>query len=294
MIDSLQSPYVSNPAGWQGHRYWMAHTPYPGADRENPTVCYSDNLIDWHVPVGAPDPIVTATEAQAAGLTWNSDTDLTILPNGSLQFVWRMYKDTGGNAERIYRKVSADAVTWGAKQQLLDGPGTLDTILSPTVEVEDDGTFSMWTANNTAGTVSRRTSADGVTWSAPTLCTIPAGCGPWHLDVVKFEGSYHMLLDCLIAGSAARLVYLTSPDGLVWSGVNPYTRDVPLSGTRYDSGGRHYRATFIPKGGGRWDVIAPGIPYNGRTRTTPDPGATEPWRLILYPNLPLPAPAGGY
>ena len=34
---------------WNGYRYWMAYTPYPGADqrKENPHVCVSNDRIHW-------------------------------------------------------------------------------------------------------------------------------------------------------------------------------------------------------------------------------------------------------
>src|SRR5699024_10013244 len=40
------------PDGWNGHRYWMAYTPYAGGTdgREDPCIAYSDDGTNWTVP----------------------------------------------------------------------------------------------------------------------------------------------------------------------------------------------------------------------------------------------------
>src|SRR5665811_1020284 len=62
-----------NPAGWNGHKFWMAATPYAGTDSayENPSIYYSDDGQSWNTPVGLTNPVVVKP---AGG--YNSDTDI--------------------------------------------------------------------------------------------------------------------------------------------------------------------------------------------------------------------------
>ena len=65
---------------WNGYRYWMAYTPYPGADqrKENPHVCVSNDRIHWKPFEGegkavSLDPL---TPFEDPDKQYNSDTHL--------------------------------------------------------------------------------------------------------------------------------------------------------------------------------------------------------------------------
>ena len=49
-----------NANGWNGYRYWMAVTPYPGGNAayENPSIVVSNDNVNWIVPPGLSNPIV--------------------------------------------------------------------------------------------------------------------------------------------------------------------------------------------------------------------------------------------
>lgn len=278
-------------SGWNGYRYWMGITPYPGANRENPSILASVDLVTWSVPAGLTNPLVDVSQIQGAGYLWGSDPCLCLAPDrATLELYWRPYKDVGGNLEAIYRKTSTDGATWtpsGLGTKVLGDLVSTDAIVSPTVLATTGDNRIMWVVDRSVNSLVRRTSTDaGLTWSTGTTCTIPAGIAPWHVQVVERDGTYHALVDALEAGSAHHLVYLTSADGLTWTG-SPM-RAVPQSITAYDSSGRHYRSTMVPGTAvGRWHVLVSGIPVNGRTGTTPSVGADQPWRLLLYRDLAL-------
>jgi hypothetical protein len=244
--------FDAGPDGWHGWRYWMAFTPYPDADRENPSIVVSNDGITWLEPDGFSNPVVTRSEARAEGFLYNSDPELALMPDGNLALYYRPIY--GRNSEAIYRKISSDGVTWSEGQELLVGAQGF-CMQSPTVVVEEDGTLTMWTVNAEAAQanrVERRTSDDGISWSRPKPCAIPRGVTAWHLDVLRTGEGYRMLL---ASSRPWRLFYWTSTDGHTWGGG---TRPVPLSGDRWDRDG-NYRSSFVHRGKHVFDLWTTGI-----------------------------------
>lgn len=273
----------AGPGGWNGYRYWIAFTPYPSNVREEPCVLASNDKVAWVEPAGITNP-VAPTPANA---DHNSDPQLLLLSNGTMQLYYRPY---GGSVNEIIGlRESTDGVNWTliAAQviQIVTSPGNY--ILSPTVVQEDDDTLHMWTVNASAATngqrIERRTSTDlGRTWSAPTTCTIPAvTCAAWHIDVQRDGDRYPMI----ISSRDWSLYFWDSDDGLTFTGddVNP---TVPRSGTTIDKEG-HYRTCFLPNGDGTYDVFASCI--NSPTSDVFNVAGT--WRIARLANLDLAAMA---
>lgn len=257
--------------GWNGHRYWMAFTPFPSEPRENPSVVASNNGITWVVPNGLANPVISRAESQADGYDYNSDTELIF--DGSTLVMF--YRPAGGAVagEAVYSVESTNGVTWTNKQQLISNPaGGGLKLLSPAVVREADSTWMMWTVDDDNQQVLRRTSADRLTWSAPSVCTIPALRRPWHLTVLLVDGEYHMLMNSAVGD---RLFYYHSTDGLTWDGSTDPA--VPLVGTDY----RHYRSAMVhvgtrSDGAPLWDVWSSGIPTADGTGT---------WLLSFHRNV---------
>src|SRR5699024_8293928 len=42
---------------WNGYRFWMAFTPYPNTQHENPSIVASGDGVNWVVPSGLTNPI---------------------------------------------------------------------------------------------------------------------------------------------------------------------------------------------------------------------------------------------
>lgn len=290
-------PSVTHPSvvdfgtAWNGYRYWMAYTPYPGAGREDPSIVASSDKETWEVPAGLASPrLVTRDQIIAAGYTYGSDTHL-LYTDGQLWLYYRAYTEVAepsSGTEGIFRMESSDGVTWSTPTEIISSE-LLKATLSPTVVEEGDGSYTMWTVNaqSSPSTVERRTSTDGLSWSTSTTCTIPLRENPWHVDVVLRGGSYHMLSSNLVGGAATKLAYLTSADGVTWMRLTD-DRSVPLSGLTFDAGGRHYRSCFLPAGTqvdhwGRtiplWDIWVSGLPADHATGGD--------WRLGLYRNIAL-------
>lgn len=257
------------PGGWNGYKFWMAYTPYPANDRENPHVACSHDGIDWTVPPGGSNPIVPLSEATSSNHSYWSDTDM-LLVDGTM---W-LYFRGGGNSvsidETVWRVTSTDGVTWTPKVRCLDTPQRANPnvkILSPAVQ-RFGATYSMWTANYDApAKVQRRTSADGVTWSEPEDCTLPAGIVPYHLDVVVDSGIAHMLL----MSEGGDLHHLVSTDGVTW-----YGESFPSIGPKHEHWPEYYRSTMQPKGDGSWYLWVAG--WRGAT-------SSPPWLFGFYDGL---------
>src|SRR5699024_6579455 len=108
---------IDVPGRWNGHRYWMAYTPYTYADdaTEDPCVAWSDNGTTW-TQVSAAFPLDDAP----GGADYNSDTH-AILVDGTLYVTWR--RVTAGQPTKFYVSTSTDGATWTPRQLLWDSGG---------------------------------------------------------------------------------------------------------------------------------------------------------------------------
>lgn len=234
-------------ASWNGYRYWMAMTPYPGGNsaHENPSIVVSNDGQTWSEPPGISNPVVAAP-----GSGHNSDCDL-VFDGTDLWLFWR--ETDGSTTDWIKCASSSDGVTWSSATTILSGAWA--SMLSPAV-VLDGSTWKMWTVDWTAtpNTVDYRTSsAPDSGWSAATSGTfssLPSGKEPWHIDVTvdPRDNSLHALLNVQDSGTTAAntaLAIARSNDGTSWS-CSDVIFDVPLYPGAWDSS-RIYRASFCIK-----------------------------------------------
>jgi hypothetical protein len=237
--------------GWNGYRYWMAHTPYPGGndDHEDPNICASHDGIVWEVPAGLTNPIDDQTGQPAL----NSDVDLKFGPGDTLFLFWRTYDvNATGTEEQLYFSTSADGVTWAPKQLFYHSDDNVLRLLSPSL-VFDGDRWVMWAVDMvpSPNRVVRLVSATAdpmSTWSAPV--TVPVGAmqsgkEPWHIYVTRHDGQFvGLLADCTTgaSGLAGDLLFLQSLNGL--SFTNSGKPVIPRA-----QAGEHeqlYRSTLVP------------------------------------------------
>jgi len=281
-------PSVGHPSvvfaaeGWNGYRYWMAFTPFPDDSRENPSVVASQDGVEWREPDGIRNPVVPVAEIRRAGYLYNSDPELVLTPDGWMLLYYRPFLGKGNEA--IYCKRSRNGIDWSDGQRVLSNlriryPAAL---ISPAVEADLGGGLVMWSVNGLhlgRRVIERRTSPDGVSWSAPERCVIPRHVDPWHLDVAAVAGRYHMLVT-----DGTRLFHWQSGDGRAWTGSRG--KAVGRSGTATDARG-HYRSTLVPLGSvpPRWDVWVTGESGTGRN------AFCDTWRIGLLHDIDLSAGA---
>jgi hypothetical protein len=277
-------PSVGHPSvvyaadGWNGYCYWMAFTPFPDDGRENPSIVASQDGVEWREPFGIRNPVVPLEEIRRAGYLYDSDPELVLTPDGWMLLYYRPF--LGEGIEAIYCKRSRNGIDWSDGQRVLSNPRIRYPagFISPAVEVDLGGGLVMWTVNGLhlgRRVIERRTSPDGVSWSAPERCVIPRHVDPWHLDVAAVAGRYHMLVT-----DGTRLFHWQSGDGRAWTGGRG--KAVGRSGTAADARG-HYRSTLVPLGSVplRWDVWVTGESGTGRN------AFSDTWRIGLLRDVDL-------
>lgn len=239
------------PEGWNGYKYWMGMTPYPGGDDayEDPCIVASQDGITWVVPPGQVNPIDNADGSPE----YNSDTDLKMGPNNTLYLFWRFRDDNAvGQEENLFYSTSTDGVTWTPKVRFLQNAVATRQLVSPSMVFEDNRwimyAVDIVPATNTVVRLENGSVDPETPWTDPVILTTgapTAGKEPWHLYVIKFGGRTYMLrADCTAGanGSAPNLQFMVSSDGFTFVGAQREV--IPMS-----QPGQHdqlYRATMIP------------------------------------------------
>lgn len=209
---------------WNGRRRWFAGTPYPAGNAvfENPSIFITNNGIDWEPPPGLTNPL-----AVPVGTARLSDPDLSYDPVGkSLLLYFREY----GTTDRLFVRRSRDGTNWDPQIELFSGPK--NSLISPAVVREEDGSWRMWTVD--AGTfgcrafaenvhLQQRRSRDGMDWGVPKDVHLSlAGWVPWHWDV-QYVGAKHEYWALIAAYRTHRdcsetsVFFARSTDGTEWT-----------------------------------------------------------------------------
>lgn len=238
------------PDGWNGYRYWMAHTPYPGGNdaHEDPNICASHDGDTWVVPAGLVNPLDDAPGTPR----YNSDTEL-VYADGKLWCFWRYQDNNAGAAsQNIYVRTSTNGTTWTAKQLVQQSNKDTKMLLSPTL-IFEGGRWTMW-AVDAAQPVNKlvRYRSTGKSpllgqWGAEEACSLTASSGRdiWHIQVKRVGDRLVALLnDCVAGQNGANgdLYLVDSIDGLKWSA--PTRQVIPRQKV-----GEHtalYRSSFVP------------------------------------------------
>lgn len=239
------------PDGWNGYRYWMAHTPYPSGndDHEDPNLAVSNDGITWVAAPGVTQPLDDADGTPE----YNSDTDLVFGPNDTMYLFWRHYDSSlGSNQEKVYVRTSTDGATWTARVLVYQYTETALRPLSPSFAW--DGTrwtvYAVDIAPATPRLIRMQTAGAALSeWSAATAVTvsaIPGGFVPWHVEVRRIFGQWVGLLYIIpdgAGGADGYLLLMTSTTGTAFtSGGRPL---IPMT-----QAGEHdqlYRATAVPE-----------------------------------------------
>lgn len=184
------------PQGWNGHRYWMAMTPYPTSNNklENPSILVSNDGNTWAVPAGVTNPLVPAP----AGTDYNSDTHLAMGPDGLMYLLFRQFI---GSQDELCIMSTADGTTWTAPVVVMSNAMAVRRLVSPAFWWDGGNNEWVMLAVDIVGTarVVRSTAAQ-ITgpWATPAdvslTAGLPAGRLPWHLDAKDVGGTIIALI----------------------------------------------------------------------------------------------------
>lgn len=235
---------VDVPGGWNGHRYWMAYTPYTYADdaTEDPCVAWSDNGAAWTaVPNAFP------LDDAPGGSDYNSDTH-AVLHNGTMYVTWR--RRVAGQSTKFYLRTSTDGTTWTPRRLLWDTGGM--SAFSQALVKTSTG-WRLWIIGGAAwdrklgfldtASADPTTGWGSVTW---TYLPTPEGREPWHVDVHLHGGRWWgVLTDTELGenGVNCRFRLMQSADGLTWDVAQ--TQLVPHLGHSHDV---LYKASIVLTG----------------------------------------------
>lgn len=243
------------PKPWNGYRYWMAYTPFPGAndDHEDPNIAVSDNGIDWIFAPGVTQPLDDAD----GNPEYNSDVSLVLGPDNTLFLFWRRYDVSAtGNEETIWYRSSSDGVNWTAKALAWQSNETTYRYLSPSF-VWENNRWTMYAVDMvpSPNAVIRRRwdsgnkvpSFAGIGAAATCVLTpLQAGKEAWHLEVRRIGAQWIMLLNDTTLNTSSQngdLYFGSSTDGINWQMSGEYSPIVRTQAGEHDN---LYKATFIP------------------------------------------------
>ena len=212
------------PEKWQGWRYWMVHTPYPGCHNkvENPSIVVSQDGIHWTEPEGLVNP-VSGLPPTFQNSAHYSDGHL-LLREDTLELWFRHNggQDPQRNADNdgaeILRITSQDGIHWTEPEVMLAKNGR-KPYLSPIVMWEEGG-YTMWYSAHD-GRLYRRTSSDGKDWGPEEAADLAyPGYKVWHQDMISTDLGYEIVF-CAKTDDGLRdnlqhqeLFYAMSEDGL--------------------------------------------------------------------------------
>lgn len=204
------------PRGWNGYKYWMAYTPYPGTDNENPVIVSSMDGYKWVKPSGLSNPISPTPETG-----YNSDTELVYAPGNKLYCYWRWYTNTG-DENILWRMESTNGINWTNKTKCVLPTGV--DPLSPSILVDTSGNFELWIGANSGQQIRHFTSSDGITWGDMQVCSTDIDDFGYHWHpMVWREAKYFYCLSAFApikqyrqASLMTDLYFGKSLDGLNW------------------------------------------------------------------------------
>lgn len=239
--------------GWNGHKYWLATTPYPKATGvfENPCIYYGDELED-----GTPPRVFTPISGVSNGeysvvsnpvvklsnsTTTNSDPDLWLDENNIMWLISR--ENTNGHA--AYSQKSENGQSWtprGDRSTMFlwkDNTGTLigrPEMLSPAI-IKYNDKIRVYALSGSAGIYAyNETENKGMCWGLWLLegttlegkgdftlvgkacLTGKRGIEPWHMDIFQDNKTGYLYMICsarnLDTGGSNAVYLAESKDGI--------------------------------------------------------------------------------
>ena len=257
--------------GWNGWKYWMAMTPYPGSDEseEDPNVVVSNDGWTWQFPTGLAKPI---DDQLGKPNPHNSDTQLVMAPSGEMYLTWRMVDRPNGKTNRIFLVTSTDGVRWSEKEEIWSGE---PQFMSQSLIWTGDN-WRLYGVANRAGVPNRiifYESTDLKTWSAPRYPSIDPYLQSnerwWHIDVQRYNGEYIGLVHIIPSGTVQKgnLYLMRSKDGINWK-----RSDTPIISHEESGYPNLYKSALVPHGSG--DDLTFELYYSGFSD-----GSRPEWRI---------------
>ena len=248
--------YFSN--GWNGWKYWMAHTPYPNFKEahEDPNISVSNDGTTWQTPEGLTNPL---DDGLGRPNYHNSDTHL-VMNGNRMVLTWRTVDRPNGGQNIIYARTSTDGVNWTDKTEVLKVPlGTAESTFVSQSLVKMPTGWRLYGIRSNYGPnrlgfyeTSVETVPKTSDWGAAQDCNvgkIPTGRDIWHSEVQRrsaddwvaiiSDGNYGS------TGVDGDIYLANSTDGIKWD-VSP----LPLTPRANGVINSLYKTGFVISGSG--------------------------------------------
>ena len=245
---------------WNGYKYWMTFSPFPYGDEkyENPHILVSNDLILWVEPNDFKNPVEDTPEDFIAKKNYNSDPHIVYNSDtDTMELYWRYVNDQNDYVI-IYRKTTKDGVHWTDKEEILKATRTEKDYISPAI-IYEDGIYKMWFVDRDRS-LKYMESNDGYHYSKEKIINLTyplTKLTTWHIDVIKTEIGYEMLVVAYVYWedrNSMNLYYFSSEDNENWSdGVTILRPSI----SSWDNRGI-YRSSFIYENG-KYYVFYSGI-----------------------------------
>jgi hypothetical protein len=206
----------------EGTRAVMAITPYPFSDDrlENPSLVTTADGVAFAPYPGAASPLVPAPPSDH-----NDDPDLRRDPRtGAYEL---LYLETlRPDRQTLVALRSTDLIAWTRRDAIVWDLAVGDTFVVSPAAIEVDGVTHLFYVDLVpAARIVELTSADGMTWDKtagrPIALDLTRGLGPvvpWHIDVIRGEHGFAMLISGFVDEFIHQDLFLaTSPDLVTWT-----------------------------------------------------------------------------
>lgn len=198
-------------------RLVMAMTPYPYSNgrHENPSIVVSTDgmtFANWGSNPIVPEPPIDH----------NDDPDLRVDPRTGeyeLLYLETLRPDT----QTLVALRSSDLLAWTRHDAIVYDLDAGDAFIVSPAAIEDAGTTHLFYVHLGATTAQLETltSADGQTWDKSMAVPVQIDTGdvsPWHVDVVRGDGAFAMLISGYDTVFEHQNLYLaTSRDLVTWT-----------------------------------------------------------------------------
>jgi len=220
IIDFLQEYNIPS---WNGYRYWMAMTPYPygNAIFEDPNLLASNDGINWVVPPGITNPLITNPDS-----CHTADPDMIYNPVTNELWIYHYFTDyhktDGYSCLNLIRINNLLQISGPVSVTPHTGSATDTTLLSPCIWHEDSDKWHMWAVFLNTQNIVYASSTNGINWSNFQLCTDTNGEYPFkHLDI----GYKAWHISCKPNYNEHRIEFLVC--------ARTYNSGLPISDTEY-------------------------------------------------------------
>lgn len=229
--------------GFNGYKYWMALTPYPGGndDYENPQILVSNDGVNFTFFNNISSCLAIPHDVSIGG--HYSDVNLCYT-NNELELYFRYNPNLKGSkgpnnsSNSVYVMKTKDGLRWSDKKLVLsDNTFPLKySYVSPTI-IYEYGTYYIWFSNYSTNLYLTQTK-DWIDFDPVITCVLsdkPDNIKIWHHDVIKSSTGYEAVISAYADENSGvqSLYYSQSKDGYNFSNFDIILK--PSSKSAFDN-----------------------------------------------------------